>query len=289
MNRGINKQNKGFTLIEVSIVLVIIGLIVGGVVAGQQLIKQAELRSVIRDIETYNTAVNAFKTKYNCLPGDCASATAFFGAQAGCPNTALLSTADSPLTCDGNGNGAIWSAADIATALHERLRFWQHLSAAGLIGTYSGIGNTSLGEPIASQAVYFGFNAPKTKIPDTGIVVYHGSVLDTFSIGYFVPLSSGHMFILGSTSSCDDSTCTANADEVGAASSGVTPETAFMIDRKIDDGKPGGGGITAPPNDGGYSTGWAFCTTGDYTQGATATYNLNTITPVCPLFFKSSF
>jgi prepilin-type N-terminal cleavage/methylation domain-containing protein len=58
--------NKGFTLIELSIVLVIIGLIVGGVLGGRELVKQAELRKVLKEAEQFKTAANAFRAKYNC-------------------------------------------------------------------------------------------------------------------------------------------------------------------------------------------------------------------------------
>jgi len=68
---------KGFTLIELSIVLVIIGLIVGGVLVGRDLIAAAKLRKDISTMEQLNTAVNTFRNKYNCLPGDCANATTF--------------------------------------------------------------------------------------------------------------------------------------------------------------------------------------------------------------------
>src|SRR3984885_3925644 len=65
-----------FTLIELSIVLVIIGLIVGGVLVGQDLIKAAEIRATVSQIEKYNTAANTFQTKYNALPGDVPAAQA---------------------------------------------------------------------------------------------------------------------------------------------------------------------------------------------------------------------
>ena len=72
MNHVTKKQgkNKGFTLIELSIVLVIIGLIVGGVLVGQDLIKAAEIRATVSQVEGYNSAVNTFRLKYNGLPGD---------------------------------------------------------------------------------------------------------------------------------------------------------------------------------------------------------------------------
>lgn len=71
---------NGFTLIELSIVLVTIGLLVGGVLVGQDLIKGAEVRAQITQIEKFNTAANTFYGKYGYLPGDMTqSAAAEFG------------------------------------------------------------------------------------------------------------------------------------------------------------------------------------------------------------------
>jgi prepilin-type N-terminal cleavage/methylation domain-containing protein len=65
-----SSHGNGFTLIELSIVLVIIGLIVGGVLVGQNLIDAAAVRAQISQIEKYNTAANTFRGKYGYLPGD---------------------------------------------------------------------------------------------------------------------------------------------------------------------------------------------------------------------------
>jgi prepilin-type N-terminal cleavage/methylation domain-containing protein len=73
-------MRAGFTLIEMAIVLVIIGLIVGAVVAGRDLIRASEVRATISQIEKYNTAANTFQEKYGYLPGDVtASAAVQFG------------------------------------------------------------------------------------------------------------------------------------------------------------------------------------------------------------------
>ncbi len=285
-------HSSGFTLIELSIVLVIIGLVTAGVLVGRDLIQQAELRSVISDVEKFNTATNTFRAKYGCLPGDCPYITDFFGTQTaggGCPYPTVESGTENPLTCNGNGSGSIWGSSETGFFLQERVRFWQHLSAAGLIRSYSGIGNTSMGENINTQSFYFGYNAPETKIPRTGFVVYHGSTWDLYNVEYFKPLSASHIIILGTTDTCDNTTCLIHNDPVVAGSSGVTPEIAFMLDRKADDGKPGGGTITAPPTDGGYGIGAFFCTTADHTFPDTAAYNLTISTPVCPMFFKATF
>ncbi len=74
-----NGKKSGFTLIELSITLVIIGLIVGGVLVGKDLIKAAEARSITKQIEQYRAAINAFKLKYNAIPGDMNNAESIWG------------------------------------------------------------------------------------------------------------------------------------------------------------------------------------------------------------------
>jgi prepilin-type N-terminal cleavage/methylation domain-containing protein len=94
-----SRSHVGFTLIELSIVLVIIGLIVGGVMVGKDLIKSAEIRKSINSLEQVNTAVNTFKMKYGCVPGDCTNTTSLFSGISA-----------------GNGNGYIdnWSLESLA-------------------------------------------------------------------------------------------------------------------------------------------------------------------------------
>jgi len=71
------KNERGFTLVELSIVLVIIGLIVGGVLAGQSLINSAKLQAEVTQFNKIDTAVNAFYLKFNGLPGDMANSSGF--------------------------------------------------------------------------------------------------------------------------------------------------------------------------------------------------------------------
>ncbi len=100
-------MQKGFTLIELSIVLVIIGLVIGGVMVGKTMIKSAETNRAIGDLDKINAAVNSFKIKYNCLPGDCTNSTELF---------------DSTVAGNGNGNGLIeWSGSESSYATYSLL------------------------------------------------------------------------------------------------------------------------------------------------------------------------
>jgi len=122
------RAEKGFTLIELSIVIVIIGLIVAGVVGGQALVKQSKLRTLINEINQYQVAVNTFKLEYNHLPGDIPNAYDYWGNS--CDST--------PSNCNGNGNRKVFppaldSGSTNVTNDFEGYRNWQHLSLAKLV------------------------------------------------------------------------------------------------------------------------------------------------------------
>lgn len=117
-------MRPGFSLVELSIVLVILGLLTGGILAGQSLIRAAELRSVSTDVSRYMAAVHSFRDKYFALPGDMTNAKSFW--------TSCTDVAGN--TCNGNGDGIILSM--------EEHRAWQHLALAGLVeGNYNGLDN----------------------------------------------------------------------------------------------------------------------------------------------------
>lgn len=102
-------MDRGFSLVELSIVLVILGLLTGGILAGQSLIRAAELRSVITTTDRYQAAVYSFRDKYFALPGDMRNATSFWGDQATGPSACADAgiTDGTPGTCNGNGDGLI--------------------------------------------------------------------------------------------------------------------------------------------------------------------------------------
>ena len=112
-----HKRKVGFTLIELSIVLIIITLIVGGVLVGQTLIKSAKVQQTGTLLEQFDTAANAFQLKYQCLPGDCPNATSFGFAY------------------NGNGDGRIYGVdgGGHTNDGQENFYFFQDLIDAGLV------------------------------------------------------------------------------------------------------------------------------------------------------------
>lgn len=120
MNKKLNSQ-KGFTLIEIAIVLVIIGLLLGGVLKGQELINTARVRALNNSVDGITAAWFSFQDRYRAFPGDYLDARS------------TVNLADNGAgVAGGNGNGLVDSA-------DERARVWTHLEAAGYItGGYDG-------------------------------------------------------------------------------------------------------------------------------------------------------
>lgn len=107
---------KGFTLIEIAIVLVIIGLLLGGVMKGQELITQSKIRSVEKEFDGVTVAVLGYRERYKALPGDDAQTEARWISSG-----------------KGDGDGRIGGDFNSVTATDESRLLWQHLRAAGLV------------------------------------------------------------------------------------------------------------------------------------------------------------
>ena len=100
-------QLHAFSLVELSIVLVILGLLVGGILGGQSLIRAAELRSVAVDKDKFTTAINAFRVKYSAIPGDMTNATDYWGTFSTDNITCAYDLHPGTQTCNGNGNAKV--------------------------------------------------------------------------------------------------------------------------------------------------------------------------------------
>ena len=222
------KRERGFTLIELSIVLVVIGLIVGGVLVGQDLIRAAGERAQITQIEKFNTAANTFFGKYGYLPGDIkdpdASSFGFKarGAYAG----------------EGDGNGVLegitydqaGSNNGHAMATGELGMFWVDLSTAHLIdgsfstATANGLITSTL-TPTSNPAI--GAYLPAAQIGG-GNYTYIWSAASG-------DISANHVgfnnFAISGLSALQP-----NSSGNGTVFTGLTVKQAYDIDTKVDDG-----------------------------------------------------
>jgi prepilin-type N-terminal cleavage/methylation domain-containing protein len=134
----IKPKQSGFTLVEIAIVLVIIGLLLGGVLKGQEMIESAKIKNAINDINGVSAAYNAYIDRFHALPGDDGGAT---GNAAGLIARGGAWTA---VTVGGNNNGVILAGAVFLPA-GEGLAFWQSLKAAGFIsGNPADVGANAL-------------------------------------------------------------------------------------------------------------------------------------------------
>ena len=158
--RYTQNDKGGFTLVEVSIVMVIIGLILAGVVKGRGLLRSAAVTSVIKDVQEYQYAVEVFSDKYSALPGDFNNTDA---------NTTW--PVETPGGGDGDGQIAI-SGEDVLA--------WRHLQLAEMIaGNYTGA--------LDGTAVTPGVNLPESKIDTAGYWLrFFGAVFTTTNRHFFV-------------------------------------------------------------------------------------------------------
>jgi prepilin-type N-terminal cleavage/methylation domain-containing protein len=277
-------KKHGFTLIELSIVLVIIGLLVGGVLVGRDLIHNAQLRKVMSEVNSLNTNVNTFRSKYDCIPGDCQKATTFWGAAATCPVVYWGGTASSPETCDGNNDGIVSG--------EEQFTFFAHLYNASLIKT-----------PAYSAPCCSRFTAPTPNGLPSGVYTNNGQ--DGYGTGYSIVYMSGsslgftgvnaprgdafvredgHNWLLGTT-------VQTNVTNYGPV---MTSADAFNIDTKMDDGLPGKGTVKTWKSEQNFVSYWSsrsmpLCATTD--NADTARYNIiaGGDSLNCSMLFRTQF
>jgi len=222
------RHERGFTLVELAIVMIIIGLLIGGVLKGQQLIQNAKVTSTIAQIKAYQAALNSFKDTYANLPGDMANATLRL---AGC------TTGTSGNNCaNGNGNGIIGEPADpcctavVSATYVENTLFWKHLALADLI---TGV---EINAPTTSSLAW-GKSHPAAKIRGGFQVIYGQARSDQPYNGLVLRLQN-------------PVTGTPNLAH------GLNPLNSLeaeQIDRKMDDAMPDTGIVRSDDGEGGSS------------------------------------
>lgn len=254
-------NKKGFTLLELSIVMVIIGLLVGVVSVGQDLIEAAKLRKVVSTKESYVLAVHSFRLKYNCLPGDCRDAASFFPQQPECTNPGAWNGIGCEAT-NGNGDRRVTLGGPV-----EHYPFWHQLGEAEMIKhRYSGKGVNGL-----SGDMRIGVNLPSSEaFENYAYAIYNrGRMSGDFNYydGHY-----GHVLLLG-----------APREGKIPILPALTNAQAENIDSKIDEGKPGIG-IFRTLKPGFYTP---HC--GSSTNPITSTYDLNDDREACAVMFTDIF
>ena len=228
-----DKKQAGFTLVELAVVMIIIGLLIGGVLKGQELIANAQIASTVTQAKGIDAAVSTFRDTYNAFPGDMGNATTRIAGCAG--NCANSATTNSVLNVAPNA-----AAANAG----EGLQFWLHLSAADLISGVTLTGNAVFGEELPTAPIGGGFVAGYTQ---TGAIGGQTATANP---------RSGHYIVLRA----DAATAASNASAI------LTPLQAARVDRKMDDGQPNVGTVVAIGTTGATNCASAGAAAGTYSE-----------------------
>lgn len=197
------KSEKGFTLVELAIVMIIIGLLITGVLKGQEMIANAQVTSTVSQIKGLDAAVSSFRDMYQAFPGDMVTAS-----------TRLNNCAADPCN-NGDGNGRINLTVGTTPGLNdEGAYFFNHLRAADLITGLDGTATLAFGSALVAAPVGGGY-----------LVGHTGSGAP---VGFTAAeLRAGHYLVLNGA-----------AANVAATSGVLSNSQAARVDRKLDDGNP---------------------------------------------------
>lgn len=263
-------SDRGFTLVELAIVLIVIGLVTGGILVGRDLIRTAGLRGDIAEFHRLDMAFNAFRVKYNCLAGDCVDASSYLSG-----------------ATNGNGDGWIstaWTSyalcGQVGYAESESASAFDSLARASMIKMSPTPGLS----PVSSNGVWQAgvdlLAIPSH--PDWGVIV----VVACASAGSDnMPI--GHRYLVGGKGSSE-------AGSFETASPAYSTADAFYIDNKTDDGRPLTGAVISAEVTT-YDDGFARATTNPTSSGACVSdaannpYNLNEKKSLCALLVKPNF
>jgi prepilin-type N-terminal cleavage/methylation domain-containing protein len=204
------KNNRGYTIIEISIVLSIIAMIMGAVVIGNSMVNTAKNRTTLKEVQNIITATAIFKDKYNQLPGDMDNASTAFG------HTDVNGNG----ITDGAGSGVIAGTNTLVQGVYSA---FQELALAGLItGVYTGQkdGSSSSGITIGKNVMGSIYNT------NAAYWFYSGNLSSRYDYG-------NSLVISGTTGS------------FGYDTPVISVNDAYYMDNKADDGAPYTGKIIA--------------------------------------------
>ncbi len=209
-----------FTLVELSIVLVVIGLIIGGTLVGREMVQAAEIRGTLAQIDKYKQAYAAFLGKYNCVPGDCRNASTY-----GLPESQWLIT---NAQTDGDGDGLI--SSDRTTTLANNGR-------TALIETWDAFSHL-FGVKMISDVIRIGNQGARSNIPiNNGLLYFTSLRYASQPAWYRTPDRPGNYLYIG--------LYPGNNTDFSGTDTVLKPQEAYAIDVKLDDGLPMSGTVKA--------------------------------------------
>lgn len=267
------QRTRGFTLIEMSIVLMIIAAVVAAVLSGRAILATSQLQSVISETSKLTTAIGQFKESFQGMPGDITGAAAQWGTDSsGCPTGGGTSG-----TCDGNADGRIGSNCGSgtwsSTYAYESFRAWQHLSNSGLYST-SLTGVTASGTFVTS----LNSNIPSSSLSGAGYVLLWLDDPSVCSNNQQLLTSSG---AYGNVITLVGKLAMNGGGTAYTVTSALTTDQISGIDGKVDDGVPGTGNVRS------FGAGTTGCAT--TTAATTAAYSLTTSGRICAPIFLTGY
>lgn len=281
------KSQHGFTLMELSIVLVVAGILVGAILGGQHLLHTMRLSKVMEQKQSYESTLMLFNERYRALPGDMPNATDYWGAVSsgdGClsPNVSPYGTSGNGIgagtgseTCNGDGDDKIgdWDLPDLT---HEMFRAWQHLYNAGMVPrSYTGVSGSNTSHHHMDAEVNVNIPAGPFNASGWNIMRLGNYTLDTGTGNPFFNRSYGNVLLLGT-----------ERDGYPPMNPVLTPAEARSLDAKSDDALPASGLITTVLDS---SSPASLCTTaGGNSTDLEATYNIDSEEVACALYFVLS-
>lgn len=271
-------RRSAFSLVELSIVLVIVGLITGGVLTGRSLIRASEVRAVATEYNNWIISVNAFKERYLAIPGDMTNATSFWGNADAGGTGGECSDPDNDAgtgtqTCNGDGDNLINLGSN------EMFRFWQHLSVSGLIdATFTGV----RGKASQAYSLYAGENTPASKIGDGKWAIRAVTSTNPSASQLFAGNYKKNYLILGHNNGLNNS---------WPSKAVLTPHETWSVDIKIDDGMPGRGKMVVRSSDGWNNAGGTLgrCTLAQDQNDKDAEYMFDNDELECAVVFLNVF
>ncbi len=206
------KANAGLSLVELAIVMVAVGLMIGGVLKGMELVQNARINSTIKEVQSVKSAVGAFRDKYMALPGD------FFEADTVLPNCTVgnfcLNGDENGWVGMGSGDGLF----SLVSNQYETVQFWKHLAAVDLV--------TGIDMSANWENPELGRTHPRAALGGGYEFFYDPNLYGTWPTHV---LRLNRVIIVPGVDTMD----------IGAAS----PHVAAQIDRKMDDGNPRRGNV----------------------------------------------